>query len=70
MGIVPLESPAEMFKKFSPLAEYLSKKLNRRVDLKVAVDFQGAVRDIGAGCHPVLLHDALNLYRSAQTIRG
>ena len=49
MGIVPLESPAVMFKKFSPLAEYLSKRLRRRVDLKVAVDFQGAIDDIGQG---------------------
>ncbi|MEW6107889.1 MAG: phosphate/phosphite/phosphonate ABC transporter substrate-binding protein [Nitrospirota bacterium] len=49
MGIVPLESPAEMFRKFSPLAEYLGRKLNRRIDLKVAVDFQGAIKDIGQG---------------------
>jgi phosphate/phosphite/phosphonate ABC transporter binding protein len=49
MGIIPLESPAIMFRKFSPLAEYLSKKLNRRVDLRVAVDFQGAIEDIGTG---------------------
>ncbi len=49
MGIIPLESPAIMFRKFSPLAEYLSRKLNRRVDLKVAVDFQGAIEDIGKG---------------------
>ena len=38
-----------MFKKFSPLAEYLSNTLQRRIDLKVAVDFQGAVKDIGQG---------------------
>ena len=49
MGIIPLESPAIMFRKFSPLAEYLSRKLDRRVDLKVAVDFQGAIEDIGKG---------------------
>ncbi|GAB4490561.1 MAG: hypothetical protein OHK006_23550 [Thermodesulfovibrionales bacterium] len=49
LGVVPIETPAVMFKRFSPLAEYLSKQLNRRVDLKVAVDFQGAVRDIGQG---------------------
>jgi methyl-accepting chemotaxis protein len=49
MGIIPLESPAMMFKKFSPLAEYLSRKLVRRIDLKVSVDFQGAVKDIGQG---------------------
>jgi phosphate/phosphite/phosphonate ABC transporter binding protein len=49
MGIVPLESPAVMYKKFSPLAEYLSKRLKRKVELRVAVDFQSAVNDIGQG---------------------
>ncbi|MBS1114501.1 MAG: methyl-accepting protein RppA [Nitrospirae bacterium] len=47
MGIIPLESPAIMHKKFLPLAEYLGTKLRRRIELKVAVDFQGAVNDIG-----------------------
>lgn len=46
-GVVPLESPAIMFKKFSPLAEYLSRKLGRPVDLRIAVDFEGAIKDIG-----------------------
>jgi phosphonate transport system substrate-binding protein len=46
-GIVPLETPAEMFKKFSPLAKYLSDQLNVRIDLKVAVDLGGAVKDLG-----------------------
>jgi len=46
-GVVPLESPAVMFKKFSPLVEYLSRKLGRPVDLRVAVDFEGAIKDIG-----------------------
>jgi methyl-accepting chemotaxis protein len=49
MGVVPLEAPAVMFKKFSPLAEYLSKVLKRRVDLKVAVDFEDAIRDLEQG---------------------
>lgn len=49
LGVVPIENPSEMFKKFTPLAEYLTKKLKIRIDLKVAVDFQGAVRDIGQG---------------------
>jgi phosphate/phosphite/phosphonate ABC transporter binding protein len=48
-GIVPLESPAEMFKRFGPLAEYLGKKLGRKVELKVAVDFHVAMEDIGYG---------------------
>lgn len=49
MGIIPLESPTEMFRKFSPLAGYLGRCLNTRIDLKVAVDFQGAIKDIGQG---------------------
>ncbi|MEJ2695899.1 MAG: phosphate/phosphite/phosphonate ABC transporter substrate-binding protein [Candidatus Sulfobium sp.] len=49
MGIVPLEAPAVMFKKFNPLAEYLGGVLKRRIDLRVAVDFEGAVEDIGKG---------------------
>ncbi len=47
MGIIPLESPAVMFRRFTPLADYLAKRLGRRIDLKVAVDFQGAISDIG-----------------------
>lgn len=46
-GVVPLELPAAMFKKFSPLAEYLSKKLGRPVDLRIAVNFDSAIKDIG-----------------------
>ena len=49
MGIVPLESPAVMFRKFSPLVEYLGRRLKRKIDLRVAVDFQGAIDDIGQG---------------------
>ncbi len=48
-GIVPLKSPAEMHRMFKPLAEYLSKKLNKRVELKVAIDFHTAIKDIGTG---------------------
>lgn len=47
LGVVPLESPAVMFKKFSPLAAYLSEKLGKTVELKVSVDYEGAVSDIG-----------------------
>jgi len=46
-GVVPLESPAEMFRKFTPLAEYLGKRLGKKVELKVAIDFEEAVGDIG-----------------------
>lgn len=49
MGIVPLESPAQMYKKFLPLAEYLSKETGREVVFKLTPTFADAVRDIGTG---------------------
>ena len=48
-GVVPLESPARMHRRFTPLAEYLGRALGRPVELKVALDFSEAVRDLGEG---------------------
>jgi len=48
-GIVPLESPAQMYKKFAPLAEYLSKKVGREVVFKLTSTFADALRDVGTG---------------------
>jgi ABC-type phosphate/phosphonate transport system substrate-binding protein len=49
MGVIPLESPAEMYKKFMPLAKYLSSRLNKRVVLEIAVDFEKTMKEIGTG---------------------
>jgi methyl-accepting chemotaxis protein len=46
-GVLPLDSPAVMFKKFTPLSDYLTRKLGKTVELKVAVDFESALKDIG-----------------------
>ncbi|MBI5102143.1 MAG: phosphate/phosphite/phosphonate ABC transporter substrate-binding protein [Nitrospirae bacterium] len=46
-GVVPLQEPSVMFRKFTPLSEYLNKKLGRTIDLKVAIDMDSAVTDIG-----------------------
>jgi len=46
-GIVPLESPAGMYTKFSPLASYLSKKLARKVQLRISPNFESAVKELG-----------------------
>ncbi len=48
-GVVPLKSPAEMHRMFKPLAEYLSQRLNKKIELKVAIDFNSAIKDIGTG---------------------
>lgn len=47
LGVVPLQEPSIMFRKFTPLSEYLARKLGRKVDLKVALDMESAVKDLG-----------------------
>ncbi len=49
-GVVPLKEPSEMFRKFTPLSHYLGVKIGRRIDLKVAIDMDGAVEDLGDDC--------------------
>lgn len=49
LGVVPLESPAQMYKKFYPLAEYLSKETGREVVFKLTSSFTDAVKDLGTG---------------------
>jgi methyl-accepting chemotaxis protein len=49
LGVVPLESPAEMYRRFSALADYLGDLLGKPVTLKVALDFAQAVSDLGEG---------------------
>lgn len=49
LGVVPLESPAEMHRRFTPLAEHLARALGRPVEPKVALDFEEAVSDLVEG---------------------
>jgi methyl-accepting chemotaxis protein len=49
LGIVPLEAPADMFKKFSGLAEYLSRELGKKVEIRVAPDYETSVSDLVQG---------------------
>jgi phosphate/phosphite/phosphonate ABC transporter binding protein len=49
MGVIPIESPAEMFRRFIPLSEYLSRIIGMKVDLKIALDFEGTIEDLGDG---------------------
>ncbi len=48
-GVMPLESPSEMYRRFLPMAEYLSRRLNKKIELHIAVDFFETVKNIGEG---------------------
>jgi len=45
-GVIPLQSPAIMLQKFTPLADYLSKELGVPVKLLVGKDYQATMDDI------------------------
>ena len=49
MGVIPLEAPAEMHKRFTPLAEYLSAAVGKRVELSLSVDFEQTLKDLEDG---------------------
>ncbi len=49
MGVIPLDSPAEMFRRFTPLADFLGRTIGRRVELSTAVDFARTVGDLAEG---------------------
>lgn len=49
-GIEPVGiSPVEALKRFTPLADYLTKKVGKKVELRAVSDYEGAIRDIGEG---------------------
>ena len=48
-GVVPFEAPAEIYRRFTPLVEYLSRELGRKFELRVPLDFESVGRDIMSG---------------------
>jgi phosphate/phosphite/phosphonate ABC transporter binding protein len=49
MGVIPLDSPAETYRRFTPLADYLSRSIGQRVELSTAVDFVQTLKDFEEG---------------------
>jgi methyl-accepting chemotaxis protein len=49
MGVLPLFSPAETLRRFSPLADYLSRAADRRVEVSVAEDFAQTLKELEDG---------------------
>lgn len=49
MGVHPYKPPQELYKKFKPIADYLSKKLGKPVNFMVGLDYKDTVAKIGKG---------------------
>ncbi|MHB8843666.1 MAG: phosphate/phosphite/phosphonate ABC transporter substrate-binding protein [Nitrospirota bacterium] len=47
--ILPVENASVVYEKFLPLKDYLEKAVSRRIILRIARDYQEAIREIGAG---------------------
>ena len=46
IGIIPLDTASEMYRRFAPLADYLSQSIGRKVELSVASDFAQTLNDL------------------------
>jgi phosphonate transport system substrate-binding protein len=51
MGVHPYKPPQELFKKFKPIADYLSTKLGKPVDFQVAQSYEDAAAKVGKGAY-------------------
>ncbi len=49
LGIVPLENPAEMYRRLAPVAEYLGAETGKKVELRVASSYEAAEHDLADG---------------------
>lgn len=49
LGVVPFDAPAELYSRFIPLSQYISKETGKRIDLRIAPDYATAVEDLKKG---------------------
>jgi phosphonate transport system substrate-binding protein len=49
LGVHPYLSPSELLRRFDPLAEYLAKKTGRKVQVRIARDYQEHITRAGEG---------------------
>ena len=48
-GVIPLEAPAMMHRRYQPLTEYLTQSLGRTVELVVGLDYMQTIKDLEDG---------------------
>ncbi len=51
MGVHPYKPPQELYKKFKPIADYLSTKLGKPVEFQIAQSYEDATNKIGTGAY-------------------
>lgn len=49
VGVVPIEAPADMYRKFTSLAEYLTRETGKKVEIRVAHDYETSVEELAQG---------------------
>ena len=64
MGVVPYDSPVELYSRFLPLVDYLKKETGLRIELKVASDYATAVNEIAHGDTDICFMTSLTYVRA------
>jgi phosphonate transport system substrate-binding protein len=68
MGVHPYKPPQELYKKFKPIADYLSTKLGKPVEFQIAQSYDDAANKVGTGAYdfaflgPTIYVDAHDKY--------
>ncbi len=66
IGFVPQDNAVRMVKKWQPLADYLSKELNRPVEIEIKPNYQGVIDDLARGKVDVGLLGSFSYVRAAE----
>jgi phosphonate transport system substrate-binding protein len=51
MGIHPYKPPQELYRKFRPIADYLSTKLGKPIEFQIALSYDDAANKVGTGAY-------------------
>ncbi len=66
-GVVPFDLPANLFRKFNPLMEYLSRETGKQFELRVTSNFKSATDEIKEGALQLCFMNSLTYIRANET---
>jgi len=67
LGVFPRFSASETTKRYSPLAEHLSKRLGRPINVSTSRDFQSFWRNLGENGYDIVQYNQYHYIRSAKS---